>query len=94
MQKRKILQGIVISDKMDKTITVEVRNLTPHPLYGKIVRRRTRVKAHDPDNVANEGDTVRIIESRPFSKTKRWALLKVVRRAIGSEERSNDDSTQ
>ncbi|RKZ32520.1 30S ribosomal protein S17 [bacterium] len=88
MGSRKIFQGIVVSDKMDKTITVEVRNLTPHPFYDKVVRRRTRVKAHDPENKANEGDIVRVIESRPISKTKRFALLEVVRKAVGSEERS------
>ncbi len=92
MGRRKVLQGVVISDKMDKTITVEVRYLKPHPLYKKVVRRRTRVKAHDPKNEARVGDIVRVIESRPFSKTKRWALLAIVRRAVGTEERSSDDT--
>ena len=94
MGKRKILQGIVVSDKMDKSIIVEVRNLAPHSLYDKVVHRRTRLNAHDPENTANEGDIVRIIEYRPISKTKRWSLLKVVRRAIGSQERSTNDSAQ
>lgn len=87
MGRRKVFQGVVVSDKMDKTITVEVRNLTPHPLYKKVVRRRTKIKAHDPNNEARVGDIVRVIESRPFSKTKRFALLAVVRRAVGSEEK-------
>ncbi len=86
MGRRRILQGVVVSDKMDSTITVEVRSLTPHPLYKKVIRRRTRVKAHDETNNANEGDIVRILESRPFSKTKRWALIEVVRKAVGSGE--------
>ncbi len=94
MGKRKTLQGIVVSDKMDKTITVEVRDLAPHALYDKVVHRRTRLKAHDPENTANKGDSVRIIEYRPISKTKRWSLLEVIHRAIGSEERSTNDSTK
>ncbi len=94
MRKRKVLQGIVVSDKMDKTIVVEVRKLIPHPLYKKVVRRRTRAKAHDPENSAREGDVVRIMESRPYSKTKKWVLLEIVRRAVGSEERSTDDSAK
>ena len=94
MAKRRILQGFVVSDKMDKTITVEVRNLSPHPFYGKVVRRRTRVKAHDANNSAHLGDQVKIVESRPFSHLKRWALVEVVRKAVGSEERTQDDSAQ
>ena len=88
MGRRKVFQGVVISDKMDKTITVEIRNLTPHPLYKKVIRRRTRVKAHDPNNEARVGDIVKVIESRPFSKTKKFALLAIVRRATESQERS------
>jgi len=87
MGTRKVFQGVVVSDRMDKTITVEVRNLTPHPLYGKVIRRRTKIKAHDPKNEARVGDIVRVIESRPYSKTKRFALLEIVRRAVGAEER-------
>ena len=87
MGSRRTLQGIVVSDKMDKTIAVEVRNLKPHPFYGKVIRQRTRLKAHDPKNDAHEGDIVRVVETRPFSKTKKWALLEVVRKAVGSEEK-------
>ena len=83
--RRRILEGVVISDKMDKTITVLVERLTPHPLYDKIIKRRTKVKAHDPKNEARVGDVVRIIESRPFSKTKRWALVAILRRAVETE---------
>jgi len=79
---------------MDKTIIVEVRRLTPHSLYDKVIRRRTRVSAHDPENTAHVGDIVRVVESRPFSKTKRWALIQVVRRVVDFEERSSNDSTQ
>ncbi|RKZ28141.1 30S ribosomal protein S17 [bacterium] len=91
MGRRRILQGIVVSDKMDKTIIVEVRNLKPHPFYNKVIRRRTKIKANDPENTAREGDIVRVIESRPFSKTKRWAILEVVRRAVGSDEGVQND---
>ncbi len=91
MGRRRILQGIVVSDKMDKTIIVEVRNLKPHPFYDKVIRRRTKIKANDPENTAREGDIVRVIESRPFSKTKRWAILEVVRRAVGSDEGVQND---
>ncbi|HHH80456.1 MAG TPA: 30S ribosomal protein S17 [candidate division Zixibacteria bacterium] len=83
--RRRTLEGVVISDKMDKTITVLVERLTPHPLYDKIIKRRTKVKAHDPKNEARVGDVVRIIESRPFSKTKRWALVAILRRAVETE---------
>ena len=91
MGRRRVLQGIVVSDKMDKTIIVEVRNLKPHPFYNKVIHRRTRIKANDPENTANEGDIVRVIESRPFSKTKRWAFLEIVRRAVGFDEGAQND---
>jgi small subunit ribosomal protein S17 len=75
---RKSLTGVVISNKMEKTITVEVTRLVKHALYGKYVRRRSRFKAHDEKNVAKIGDTVIIVESRPLSRTKRWRLQGVV----------------
>lgn len=77
---RKVRQGVVVSDKMDKTITVAVINRKSHSKYGKTVHNTVKFKAHDETNDAREGDTVEIIETRPLSKTKRWRLLRVVER--------------
>ncbi|MEB3159965.1 MAG: 30S ribosomal protein S17 [Synechocystis sp.] len=70
--------GIVVSNKMDKTIVVAVESRSPHPKYGKIVVKTKKFKAHDEENQCKEGDTVRIQETRPLSKTKRWTLVKVM----------------
>ena len=78
---RKERMGVVVSDGRDKTITVEVTDAMRHPKYGKTVRRRTRLHAHDEQNDARTGDTVRIMETRPLSKTKRWRVVEVVERA-------------
>ena len=78
---RKVREGVVVSDKMDKTIVVAVERRTTHPLYGKTVTRSQRYHAHDDANDAGVGDRVRIMETRPISKTKRWRLLEVVERA-------------
>jgi small subunit ribosomal protein S17 len=78
---RKQRIGLVVSDRMDKTITVAIQRQVKHPIYGKFVRKTTRLKAHDETNDANSGDTVRIQETRPLSKTKRWRLVEVVERA-------------
>ncbi len=78
---RKIRQGVVISDKMDKTVVVLVERRTTHPLYGKIMIRSEKLHAHDENNDAGQGDTVRIAETRPLSKTKRWRVVEVVERA-------------
>lgn len=75
------LAGRVTSNKMDKTITVEVERQVAHPLYGKFIRRRTRLHAHDESNSCNEGDLVLIQECRPLSKTKSWRLVKVLEKA-------------
>lgn len=72
--------GIVVSDKMDKTIVVKVESQFKHPLYKKIVRRHKKFKAHDEENTCNEGDTVLIQESKPLSREKRWTLVKVIER--------------
>ena len=72
----RILSGVVVSDKADKTITVKVERKVKHPLYGKIMRRSTKVHAHDENNVANIGDFVSVKECKPFSKTKSWILEK------------------
>ena len=73
-----VLTGIVISDKMDKTITVQVTRTTHYPVYRKVIKKRTSFKAHDENNKAKAGDKVRIIQTRPLSKDKRWRLLEVV----------------
>lgn len=79
--RRKVRQGVVLADKMDKTIIVEIKTLVRHALYGKIIRRSTKFKAHDENNEAGVGDTVEIMESRPLSKEKRWRLVRVVEKA-------------
>ncbi|UUX32861.1 30S ribosomal protein S17 [Fundicoccus culcitae] len=80
--KRKVYQGRVESDKMDKTITVVVETRKTHPIYGKRVKYSKKYKAHDEDNRAKVGDIVRIMETRPLSKTKRFRLLEIVEEAI------------
>lgn len=77
---RKSRVGIVVSNKMDKTITVKIERRVKHPIYGKIVRMSTKLTAHDEKNECNEGDTVKVMETRPLSKTKRWRLVEVVER--------------
>jgi small subunit ribosomal protein S17 len=73
--------GLVVSNKMDKTVVVAVENRTSHPKYGKIVVRTKRYKAHDEENACQEGDRVRILETRPLSRTKRWMVADIVNRA-------------
>ena len=79
--RRKVRVGKVVSDKMDKTIVVNVETRMPHPLYGKIVRRSKRYTAHDEENQCRIGDLVRIMETRPLSRTKRWRLVEIVEKA-------------
>jgi small subunit ribosomal protein S17 len=79
--RRKIRTGIVVSDAMEKTVVVRISSQMRHPLYGKIVRRSTKLKAHDEAQDAKVGDTVRIVETRPLSKTKRWRVVEVIERA-------------
>ena len=79
--KRKGEIGVVVSDVMDKTVVVEVRDAAAHSTYGKIVRRNKRLKAHDETNEAGVGDRVRIMETRPLSKTKRWRVIEIVEKA-------------
>lgn len=78
---RKTRVGVVTSDKMDKTITVAVERKVKHPIYGKFVKKTTKFHAHDEKNEVGIGDTVRIMESRPLSKTKRWRLVEVIEKA-------------
>jgi small subunit ribosomal protein S17 len=79
--KKKEMVGRVVSDKMDKTIVVSVERLSRHPLYKRVIRLTTKFKAHDERNEARIGDTVRIVESRPLSATKRWRMVEIVSRA-------------
>ena len=78
---RKVRVGRVVSDKMDKTITVAIEENVKHPLYGKIVRRTYKLKAHDENNTCQIGDRVRVMETRPLSKDKRWRLVEIVEKA-------------
>lgn len=78
---RKVRTGVVVSDKMQKTVVVRIDRRVPHPIYGKMVTKSTRLKAHDEENTAKEGDTVRIMETRPLSKDKRWRLVEIIERA-------------
>ena len=78
---RKLRVGLVVSDKMEKTVVVRIDRRMPHPQYGKMVTRTRRLKAHDEENSAKVGDTVRIMETRPLSKDKRWRVVEIVERA-------------
>ena len=79
--RRKVRQGTVVSDRMDKTVVVAVERRTAHPLYGKMITRTKKYHAHDEENDAREGDTVRIAETRPLSRTKRWRIVEILERA-------------
>jgi small subunit ribosomal protein S17 len=78
---RKVMTGLVVSDKMDKSLVVQVTRTLKHPLYKKYIKRRKKLHVHDEENQANMGDTVEVIETRPLSKTKRWRLRQVIERA-------------
>ena len=78
---RKTRTGLVVSDKMAKTVVVAIERRVPHPVYGKMVTRTKRLKAHDEENSAKVGDTVRIVETRPLSKDKRWRVVEIMQRA-------------
>jgi len=79
--KIKTLLGKIVSDKMNKTVIVVVHRKVKHPIYGKFIRKSTRYHAHDEDNSCKKGDTVSITETRPYSKTKKWRLVKVIQQA-------------
>lgn len=79
--RRQVLTGVVVSNKMDKTVTVLVERQVKHELYGKYIRRSTKLHAHDADNSCNEGDVVRVAECAPMSKTKNWRVVEIVERA-------------
>jgi small subunit ribosomal protein S17 len=78
---RKVREGVVVSDKMDKTVVVAVEQRVKHPLYGKVMTKSERLKAHDEANEAGVGDRVRVMETRPSSATKRWRLVEVLEKA-------------
>jgi small subunit ribosomal protein S17 len=79
--RRKVRVGVVVSDKMDKTVLVRIDRSFRHPFYGKTVKRSSKLAAHDEANEAHVGDTVRVVETRPLSKTKRWRVVEIVQRA-------------
>ena len=79
--RRKTKVGVVVSDKMDKTVVVAIEDFVRHPLYGKAVKRTKKLKVHDENNECNVGDKIRIMETRPLSKDKRWRLVGVVEKA-------------
>jgi small subunit ribosomal protein S17 len=79
--KRKLREGTVVSDKMQKTVVVAVETLVPHPVYGRTMRRTKRYKAHDEENECRTGDRVRIEETRPLSKEKRWRVVEILHKA-------------
>lgn len=78
---RKTRVGMVVSDKMDKTITVAIADHVKHPVYGKIIKRTSKIHAHDENNECGIGDTVEVMETRPLSKTKRWRLVRIIEKA-------------
>src|SRR5213078_1050736 len=79
--RRKVREGFVVSDKMDKTVVVEVEDRVKHPLYGKVLRRTSKLKAHDEQNSCGIGDRVLLMETRPLSATKRWRVVEILDRA-------------
>jgi small subunit ribosomal protein S17 len=78
---RKVRVGVVVSDKMQKTVVVQIERRVAHPVYGKMVTRSKKFKAHDEENSARTGDTVRLVETRPLSKDKRWRVAEIIERA-------------
>jgi len=79
--RRKVREGLVVSDKMDKTVVVMVEDRVKHPLYGKVLRRTAKLKAHDEQNACGIGDRVLLMETRPLSATKRWRVVEILERA-------------
>jgi small subunit ribosomal protein S17 len=79
--RRKVREGLVVSDKMDKTVVVQVEDRVKHPLYGKVLRRTSKLKAHDEQNDVGVGDRVLLMETRPLSASKRWRVVEILERA-------------
>ncbi len=78
---RKTRTGIVVSDKMDKTVVIAIKDNVRHPLYGKIIKRTSKIHAHDENNICGIGDKVSVMETRPLSKTKRWRVVEIIEKA-------------
>jgi len=89
-ERRRHLVGVVVSDKMDKTVVVRVDRRVPHPLYGKHIIKSKKYHAHDPNNECRVGDVVEIRETRPLSKTKRWVVTKILERARRQEKQTQE----
>jgi small subunit ribosomal protein S17 len=79
--RRKVREGVVVSDKMDKTVVVVIEDRVKHPLYGKVMRRTSKLKAHDEQNACGIGDRVSLMETRPLSATKRWRVVEILEKA-------------
>lgn len=79
--RRKVREGVVVSDRMAKTVVVEIEDRVKHPLYGKVMRRTSKLKAHDEQNVCGTGDRVSLMETRPLSATKRWRVVEILEKA-------------
>jgi small subunit ribosomal protein S17 len=79
--RRKVREGVVVSDKMDKTVVVQIEDRVKHPLYGKVLRRTSKLKAHDEQNACGIGDRVSLMETRPLSATKRWRVVEILEKA-------------
>jgi len=79
--RRKVREGLVVGDKMDKTVVVEVEDRVKHPLYGKVIRRTSKLKVHDEQNACGVGDRVLVMETRPLSATKRWRIVEILEKA-------------
>ena len=79
--RRKVREGLVVGDKMDKTAVVQVEDRVKHPLYGKVIRRTSKLKVHDEQNAAGVGDRVLVMETRPLSATKRWRIVEILEKA-------------
>lgn len=92
--KRKVFKGKVVSDKMQKTVVVEVERKYRHPMYKKVVREKKKYKVHNPGDMAHVGDFVEIMETRPLSKEKHWRLMKIIEKAGGIEDIKEDIKTE
>jgi small subunit ribosomal protein S17 len=79
--RRKVREGVVVSDKMDKTVVVQIEDRVKHPLYGKVMRRTSKLRAHDENNACGIGDRVSLMETRPLSATKRWRVVEILEKA-------------
>ena len=91
---KKIREGVVVSDKMDKTVTVLIERRVKHPFYGKIISKKKKLLAHDEQNLGKVGDRVRIMETRPMSRRKNWRVMEILNKETQNKEIQNKDLTQ